>query len=440
MIREIFSRTGSAGIAAQNAIWLSGSKLATLLLNLIVVVFVSRHLGPSGFGLFSYAIAVASILGTAGNLGLNSLVTRELVRRKRDREVIIGTSLLLRFLGSCATAAMGMYLVYWLRPDEIRLAWFVGLLLGSEAFRAGVVFSFWFEAQAQAASIGVAQLVVTLLGASLKIGLVLVDASLSALVIAQALDGLLVLVVFGGLYRLKVASPVQISVSSREGKALLSQSFPLIISGLTAVIYFKIDQVMLGQIAGNEVVGIYAVAARMSEAWYFVPTAIATAVFPFLLRLRESNVPQYEKRLQDLFDLLTWMGLIVATTLSLAGPTIIEAVFGTAFSSAGILLAIHAWGGVFMAPRALVSKWLLAENALVYSLVSQGGGALVNVLLNLLMIPVYGAMGAAFATVIAYCCSGYLVFFLFDRTRPVAFMMSRSAIAPFRLLDRSWFS
>lgn len=425
----------SSAQAIRNSAWFTSSRLLSIAVNIVVVVFISRYLGPSRFGVFSYALSAAAILGVLANLGLNSVITKELVNNKQKQKSILGTALMMRFIAGLSVTALGIIIIHILKPDDAELALFVGLLLMSETFRSGIIFSFWFEARANARPIAVARLVIVLIGAAVKIGMVLAGASLLSLVIAQSLDGLLVLIVFGWLYSRRSGALAQIRPSWGLATRLLRSSAPLIISGLTAVVYLRIDQIMLGQILGNEAVGIYAVAARISEFWYFVPTAVATAVFPFLLRLKLRDPTQYEKRVQNLLDILTWLGIVVAILVSLIGPILVTTLFGVAYASAGALLVVHVWGGVFMAPRALVSKWLIAEDAIRYSVLSQGAGAILNIILNLLLIPRFGAMGAAVATVFSYATSGYLVFLIPRHTRGLAAMMTRAYIAPIRALS-----
>lgn len=429
--------SASAARAVGNSAWLAGSRLFSITVNIIAVIFISRYLGPSQFGIFSYALSVAAILGTLSHLGLNSVITKELVRGRHSQESILGTALTMRLVSGLVVTLLGAVIVHFMSSDNSDLVLFVTLLLISETLRSGILFSYWFEAQAQARPIAGATVLIVLIGATLKIGMVVGDASLLSLVIVQSLDGFLVLVLFGWLYATRSGSLGKLRVSWYVARKLLRDSAPLIVSGLTAIVYLRIDQVMLGQIEGSAAVGIYAVASRISEFWYFVPTAISTAAFPFLVRLKMRNAKQYEKRVQELLDILTWLGITVAIMVSLIGPPLITMLFGVAYASAGGLLVVHVWGGVFMAPRALVSKWLIAEEALQYSVLSQGSGAVLNIILNLLLIPNFGAMGAAIATVLSYALCGYLIFLLPQRTRGLGNMMTKAFAAPMRLLSKS---
>jgi PST family polysaccharide transporter len=88
--------------------------------------------------------------------------------------------------------------------------------------------------------------------------------------------------------------------------------------------------------------------------------------------------------------------------------------------------------------RALVSKWLIAEHLLKFSLISHGLGAVINITANYLLIPSFGGVGAAYATVLSYAVASYLTFWLHPSTIPIAKIMSRSLILPLTLGKRYW--
>ena len=132
------------------------------------------------------------------------------------------------------------------------------------------------------------------------------------------------------------------------------------------MIYFKIDIVMLGQISGDEEVGIYSTAVRLSEVWYFIPAAIATSVFPALIKARERGEKIYYARLQQLYDFLAWLGLAVAVFFTFASDRMIILLFGQEYAAAGPILAVHIWAGVFIFLKVAMSRWLLNEGKLKF--------------------------------------------------------------------------
>src|SRR3954466_5300330 len=159
---------------------------------------------------------------------------------------------------------------------------------------------------------------------------------------------------------------------------------------------------MLAQMVGVEASGVYAVAARMSEVWYFIPQLLAAAVFPSLLRTKLVSGKLYEQRMQLCLAAFASTATGIAVIVTIFANSIVHALFGPQHAAAAAILQIHIWGGVFIFQRAVASKWMIAENLFVFSFVSHGVGALLNIALNLVMIPRWGAIGSAVATVISY--------------------------------------
>ena len=208
----------------------------------------------------------------------------------------------------------------------------------------------------------------------------------------------------------------------------------LLASGIAEVIYLRIDIVLLERLRGVEETGIYAVAARLSEVWYMVPVALMGAVFPALWQRRQ-DAAAYQRGLQASLDLLFALAVALAVVMQLFGAPLVEWLFGPRFAASVPILQIHIWAGVFVFMRALLSRWLLAEDLLRFSLLTHLSGAAMNVALNLLLIPRYGALGAAVATVISYACAGWLALYLSPRTRPMGHMMARALLLPLRWGD-----
>jgi O-antigen/teichoic acid export membrane protein len=208
----------------------------------------------------------------------------------------------------------------------------------------------------------------------------------------------------------------------------------LILSGFLAMVNLKVDQIMLRWLSGAAEVGIYSVAVTFSEVWYFIPTTIALSVYPRLMELKIAEQASYDKRLQQVFDCLFAISFLVAITISFVADPLIPLLYTDAYAGATSILIIHIWAGVFMFMRALFSKWVLIEDALFFSVLSHGTGSIVNVLLNLILIPNFGGKGAALATLLSYSISSYFFLFLSSKTRPLAAKMTLSFMLPLRLI------
>jgi PST family polysaccharide transporter len=189
----------------------------------------------------------------------------------------------------------------------------------------------------------------------------------------------------------------------------------------------KIDQIMLGQLIGDEAVGIYSAAVRISEVWYFVPMAIVVSVFPAILEAKKRSEKLYYDRLQRLYDVMVWLAIAVALPMSFLSTTIITLLFGDAYKQAGTILSIHIWAAIFVFLGVASGKWFLAENRQILSLQRTVFGAIANVILNLVLISQFGTIGAAIATVLAQL-SAALFYDLMQKETRHMFIMKLNTI------------
>lgn len=416
-----------------NSSWIMAEKILNMGIAFFVTIFVARYLGPEQFGILSYAISLVALFASAGHMGLGGLVVREIVKRPDQRAETLGTTFGLKFLGFLI--GFLLLIVFAFLTEEIGSTgfWVMIIVASSMLFQSSSVISFWFEAHVQAKYSSIANTLAVLMSSALKIALVFSGTGLLLFAFASVVQAAVIAVILVVFYhRFANISLSEWKVSFQRAKELLSQGWVIFLGSIFAVVYLKIDQIMLKWLVGAEEVGVYAVAASLSEAWYFVPVAIVASFFPRLIKLRESNEAQYSLRLQQLFDLLFILALIVAIAVTLFSKPIILLFFGEAYRDSAMILTIHIWAALFIFMRALFSKWILIEDALMFSLITQGFGALANVGFNLLLIPHYGGEGAAIATLISYAMASYVSLLFYKKSRPIFWMMSRAMIAPVR--------
>ncbi|MNB97970.1 colanic acid exporter [compost metagenome] len=366
-------------------------------------------------------------------MGLAGLVVREVVKFPATKLETLGTSLVLKAAG----LAIGFILIVGyavIFADSSGLEFWILLVVSSAIFfQPFDVIDYWFQAQVQAKHTAIARSCATLLGAAIKVALVATGAGIIYFAFAHMLQAALGAIFLIILYRfVSKYSILEWKASFKKAGELLKQGWVIYLGSIFAVIYIKVDQVMLKWLVGAEEVGIYSVAAQLSEAWYFVPTAIVASFFPKLIELHATNNKLFNDRLQQIFDFLFILALAVSAVVTLISEPLIRLFFGESYIDSAPILSIHVWAGVFIFMRALFSRWILIENALMFSLITQGLGALANVLLNLLLIPDYGGKGAAIATLLSYSLASYGALFLHKKTRPIFYMMTKSILSPLR--------
>ncbi|MDO3377834.1 flippase [Geoalkalibacter halelectricus] len=410
-----------------------GEKFFTLGIGFFVTVLLARYLGPEQFGIIAYALSMVALFATAGHMGLSGLVVREIVKKADLRSETLGTTIVLKFLGY----ALGFIalVIYALLYEERQSVEFWALLIvgSSLLFRPLSVIDFWFQAHVQARFTAIARSCALVIAAAVKVALVIIGAEVLMFAYAHLLEVVLAGIFLAILYRHSAAlSLFSWRFNLGRAKELLSQGWMVLLGALFATVYLRIDQVMLKWFIGVEEVGVYAVAAKLSETWYFVPTAIVASLFPRLIKLKETDPQRYAHRLQQIFELLFAIALGVAIFMSFVSTPLVSLFFGEKYLASAPILAIHIWAALFIFMRAAFSKWILIEDALMFSLITQGFGAVANVGLNLLLIPHYAGYGAAIATLLSYAVASYFSLFFYKKSRPVFWMMSNAMLAPVR--------
>jgi len=416
-----------------NISWVMAEKIFNLGMTFIVTILVARYLGPEQFGVLAYAISLVAVFAIAGHVGLSGLVVRELVKHPEAKQEIMGTSFGLKGLGYLLGLMLLLAFTLITESSQRDEFWILLILATTLLFQPFNVIDFWFQSRLEAKYNAIAKTTTLIIISMFKVALTLLGANLILFALVNALQAILVAIALILFYRYK--SKLSLTTwrfSTIRAKDLLSQGWMVFLGSIFAVIYLKVDQIMLKWLDGAEEVGIYAVAASLSEAWYFVPIVIVASFFPKLIKLRESNPAHFNKRLQQLFDLLFILALGVAIAVTLLAQPVITTMFGAAYEGAAPILVIHIWAAVFIFMRAAFSKWILIENVLMFSLITQGLGALANVALNYWLIPIYGGVGAAYATLISYAIASYFALFLSPKTRPVFWMMTKSLFTPVR--------
>jgi len=421
IVRQVLSNTS----------WLASEKILSMFVALALSIFLARSLGPETWGRLNYLLAIVAMLGPFTSLGLNAIVTREIVKEPASVDKIVATALVYRVIGGVFGAVICAAVYTLFIGDSATELWLIVGLLFASIFSAGQVIEFWFQAQMLNKYVASMRLAIFLLFAFIKVLAVMLAAEFWVLIAIFAAEIAVTGVGYVLLYIAKNQALKFRSIDFVYGWSLVKQSVWLVLSGLAAVLYLKVDQIMLASMLNNQAVGVYSVAVKLSEVWFFFPAAFAASVFPVLLKSQRSSEERYQRDLQISCDVLLGGALLVTLTVTLLAPFFVPLLFGKAYVDSASVLSIHIWGSVFVFMRALVSKWLVSESLLPYSLWSHGLGAVINVCLNVLMIPLYGVWGAAWATVIAYLFSGYVCFWLFAKTRPIAVVMTRSMLLPF---------
>ena len=425
--RRFFNLPSEAKAIASNSSWLFGDKILRLAIGAPISFWMARHLGPASFGELNYALAFTAIFGAIAAAGLDGIVIRELVRRPAFASVTLSTALALKAatgviaFAACVTTA---YLVDGAGSRELILVSIIGAGLLFQMFD---VLDYWFQSQVKSSISVRARMIAFASCSCARIVLILNQGSLVDFAVVAFVEIALGAACLSIGYRRSPHSPSGTAPRAGVALNLLKDGWPLLLSGVAVMLYMRIDMVMLEKMTGSHAVGIYAAATKVSEIWYVLPMAIASSVLPSLLRRRATDPASYLHSLRRFYFLLAWLALTIAIPLSLCADWVVLLLYGTDFRAAGPVLAIHLWASYAVFLGVGSSQYLLAENLQVYSLYRTLFGLATNVILNLALIPPFGVLGAAIATVVSYFVSVFSLVF-FPSTRAHAMLM---LVAPF---------
>src|SRR3989337_109474 len=367
-LQNVMSNTG----------WLLADKIIRMGVGLFVSIWIARYLGPEQFGLLSFAFAFVALFSPISSLGLEGIVIRNIVRDPSLKDEILGTA--------------------FVRPGENLAHWLVGMTAAGMIFQTLDPIDYWFQSQVQSKYSVYAKNFAFLIISVVKIFFILAKAPL----VAFAWAGFAAIVLGSAwiviAYQATGHHVKEWQLSYLQAKTLFKDSWPLLMSGIAIMIYMRIDQVMLDLMAGDHEVGIYSAAVRLVEAWYFIPMAVTSSVFPSIVAAKTMGEDIFYARLQKLYNFMSLTSYIIALPVTFLAGWIIELLFGPLYSKAGPMLSLFIWSILFTNLGVARSTFLTAMNWTKIHLLTVSLGCIINVGLNYLLIPRYGGDGGAISS------------------------------------------
>ena len=410
----------------KNTSWLFAEKILRILISFLVTVLVIRYLGPEQFGLLSYAISFYGLFSAISVLGLENISIRELVKYPEKRDNILGSVFLLRLVGGIVTIIL-IALTLFISEEPTDISILIIIISTSAIFQSFSVIDYYFRSEVKAKYSVYVMMASVLFTSSLKILLIVLEAPLIYFAIVFSVEFLIAASGFLLVYKHNKLKIIKWKFRKETAMNLLKDSWPLILAGLVISIYAKIDQVMIKNMIDSKELGYYATAVRLSEAWYFIPVALTNSIFPAVINAKKVSNEFYINRIQKLYDILAWMAIAIAVPVSIFSKDIINIIFGIEFQSAAPVLTIYIWAGVAVFLGVASSQYLITENYTKLAFSRNFIGMIINVALNFILIPKYGIVGAAYATLISYSLAVVSIV-LFPKTRKQFFMMMKSIL------------
>lgn len=395
-----------------NVSWVALDNIVQGITALIVAIVIARLLGPDAFGAWTYALAIYAFALSVASLGTEQTIVLDIVKEETRSRSVLATSFAMRLIASIAASVILGFLALARSDHDPELAALLAILALALPVMAADVSRMWFRAHMRFEVPAAANVATTVLGGAVKILLVLATGSLIYAGLAHvaqvvALQVALVVLLLAGHGRLSVSD-----LDRAYAKSLMQACLPLVVADLAVIVYLRANILLLDIFRGPAEVGVFSAAARISEAVYLLPTVIAAVAGPAMYRQFSADRALFVRRFDQLLAVLNVSIALISTGIALFADPIVALLFGPNFTSSAAVLVLHAWTAMFVAQGLVSTIWLLAEKAATLVLIRTVAGAIINVALGLLLIPYFGARGAAVATLVAMAVSSMIMLVL----------------------------
>lgn len=393
-----------------NAVWIIGCKIIQAILNLIVNMISARYLGPSNFGLISYATSIVSFFVPIMQLGFRGILVQEVVETPEQEGEKLGTAILLNII-SAIMCLVCIYSFTMIVNKEEKDAIIVCTLCGASLiFQATEMIQYWYQAKLLSKYTSITMLISYTLVSGYKIYLLITKKAVSWFAVAQALDYLIISVILFGIYK-KIGGQ-KLRFSFQTGKKMLKKSKYYILSTLMVTIFSQTDRLMIKLMVNNTETGYYSAALTCASMSSFVFAAIIDSARPLILENKKNGNVNYEKNISKLYSMITYLSLLQCIVITFLSRYIVLIFYGKEYEPAVKILQVVVWFTTFSYYGSVRDIWILAENKQRYLWIINLTGACANVLLNALVIPSWGAVGAAFTSVVTQIFTNVVLGFL----------------------------
>lgn len=392
----------------RNMGWAFGARGFSLVMSFFVGTYVARYLGPQRYGVLNYVLSFVTIFAFLASFGIDSILVRDLIKYKDKEKEVLNTAFTLKLIGGISVVLISIISSILIKNDIyttlLIFIYSIQLLLG--AFN---VTDYYFQSIVKYKYSSIAQVISTIAVSLLKLFLVYKGFGTGWFIFALIFEGIVSTVILLRFF-LREGQRVRFSLNKDIGKKMIADSWPFILSSAFYLIYTKIDQVMIGKMIDTTSLGIYAAGVKIAEIWYFIPAIICGVMLPAIINAKVKDHTLYKTRIKKLFLLIIGLSFIIALFEFVFAKYLILMLFGKAYTGSIVILQIYTWAGIIVSAVMVAQQYLITENKTKVIMGSSFFGALINVMLNLILIPKFGIMGSAWATVISYSTIPVIIF------------------------------
>lgn len=423
IIKKILS-----GKVTSNISWIFFQNVYTMILSVIITGIVARHYGTEGYGVINFSLSFVSLFSFIAIFGTNQLIVKDLTNDKYENSVVLGTNFVLRIGLAIISIIVSQLIAFLFHYDKLSLLLILIFNINTIVCCSDIII-YYAQYRLENKSISVSKLISFSIFSVMRIATLWLNLSIEIYAVCYIIESFIysILLYFDYTKLRKKYAEKKWKFNFEYAKDLLNRSKYFAFSTLMVTIYMRLDQVMIGSyFEAKDLVGIYSAAVRISEIWTFIPLAVITSFKPVIIENYKTQKVLYKENLQKLYNITSIICLIVLIGVCMFGKFGILVLYGDAYLSSYIpliILTIGTWIGVL---GNIHFTWMVCEECEKYSIFYSACGAVTNVILNIILIPKYGMIGAAIATLISQIFSNIISFLFFKNTKVLSIMLIKS--------------
>ena len=408
----------------KNAGWIIGVRIIQSVLSLIISMLTARYLGPSNYGIISYAASLTAFVLPIMQLGLSNILVQEIINEPEKDGETIGTATVMGVVSACFCVIGIIAFSTIVNKGETETILVCGLYALSLVFQAIELVQYWFQAKLLSKYTSIASLIAYIIMSLYKVYLLISGKSVAWFAISYSIDYLLIAVVLIVIYTKK--SKHLLKFSWEKAKQMFSRSRYYIISSLMVTVFAQTDRIMIKLMIGNSETGFYSAAISCAGITSFVFSAIIDSMRPVIFESKKESENKFKENMINLYSIIIYLSLAQSIVISMFSGIIVRILYGVNYLNSVSVLRIIVWYTTFSYLGSVRNVWILAHNKQKYLWIINLSGALLNVCLNYILIPVWGSCGAALASLITQIFTNVIISFIIKEIRENGFMMIRA--------------
>ena len=408
----------------KNAAWIIGCKIVQSLINLLIGLLTARYLGPSNYGIISYVSSIVAFAMPIMQLGLKQTLVKEFVQAPDREGEILGTALMINIISSIFCMLGSVTFVMVADAGEKQTILVCALYSLTLLFQATEMTQYWFQSKLLSKYPSIATLCAYIVVAVYKLYLLATQKSVVWFALSNVLDYFLISLILMVIYR-KVGGQ-RLGIDWKLGRQMLSRSKYYIIPSLMVMIFQHTDRIMIKMMIGEAETGMYSAAITCIGISGFVFAAVIDSARPVILEMKTKDQALYETRVIQLYSIITCMSMAQSVGMALLAKPLVWLMYGPEYAGSARILAVAVWYITFVYYGSVRNIWILAEEKQKYLTGINITGALANVILNFCLIPIFGAIGAAVASLVTQFFTNVIIGFIFKPIRRNNYLMVKS--------------